>query len=508
MTAVLVTPHPEEMALERFAAGDAGDDTRTIAEHLAGCAGCRSFVASLSEDDIEIEWLSEHPEPGEIIGDYEVVRFVANGGMGSVYEAVDRTLGRKIALKVLLPFVDTDAGRSRFEREAIALASLSHPNVVTLLQVGRWNGRMYMAMEWIDGVTLHKWIKKQQRSADEIVAVFLQLARGLSAAHRAGLVHRDLKPENMMVSDEGVAKLIDFGLVQKTRNLEQRLTETNTVIGTPRYMSPEQAMGLILTARSDQFSFCVTFFEALAGQHPFGGDNTKETFRAVAEGHAPSFPTDKIASRSVVDALNRGMSFKAAERFEDLDALVRAWQETPVPSAPSVPQKRQRALLPVALGCAVLLGGLLWFGFTQTNEVAPNAQASEIVALTTSTRAENKLTTSQAEAAPDDPVHASPQVAAPSPTSISPVVALGDTPERVAKPPKARADTAPSEAQLLALIAEVETSYRQTAPSLNVGALALLDEYRRRSSGAEPSQRKKIKTAVLQWRRQFIASPL
>src|SRR5262245_38853464 len=225
---------------------------------------------------------------GDRVGRYLVLSSLGAGGMGVVFAAYDPQLDRKIALKLLrsgLAGSSKDA-RTRLQREAQAIAQLSHPNVVSVYDVGTTtDGDLYIAMEFVEGDTLTTWLKKYPRTWREIIDVFLQAARGLFAAHSVGLLHRDFKPDNVLVGGDGRVRVTDFGLARSVITPEEavrpgssgpsalnaELTATGTVLGTPRYMAPEQLTGPDIDARADQFSFCVALYEALWGVHPLPG---------------------------------------------------------------------------------------------------------------------------------------------------------------------------------------------------------------------------------------------
>ncbi|MEK7315198.1 MAG: serine/threonine-protein kinase, partial [Candidatus Eisenbacteria bacterium] len=239
---------------------------------------------------------------GALLGRYVILRHIGSGGMGVVYQAYDPKLDRQIVVKLLRPgggaASTSEAARVRLAREAQALAKLAHPNVVTVYDVGAVDDEVYIAMEFVDGVTLHDWLKAQRRSRSEIVQAFLAAGRGLAAAHRAGLVHRDFKPDNVLVSEDGRIRVLDFGLAMLEKHephtpsvagqagdalgttaiddgrgaLRTPVTQVGARLGTPRYMAPEQHMGQEdVDARADQFGFCVALHHALYGVYPFAG---------------------------------------------------------------------------------------------------------------------------------------------------------------------------------------------------------------------------------------------
>ncbi|MCH9682158.1 MAG: tetratricopeptide repeat protein, partial [Deltaproteobacteria bacterium] len=274
-----------------------------------------------------------------------VLEPLGRGGMGLVYAAYDDKLDRKVAVKIVLPseFIDQKA-RLRFQREAQALARLAHPNVVTVHEIGESDGEFYLAMEYIRGQSVDAWLGTAPQWS-EILDVFVQAGRGLMAAHRAELVHRDLKPANIMRSDDGVAKVVDFGLARSTTEfletsdaftstgpssaLSSQLTRTDVVVGTPPYMAPEQSDGSTIDARSDQYSFCVALWEALTGARPFDGTTTIELLEAKLAG-APQWPdgAPKLP-RTIIDALRRGLDAVPDKRWPSMDVLLQKLSMNP-----------------------------------------------------------------------------------------------------------------------------------------------------------------------------------
>jgi len=296
--------------------------------------------------------LFDEPLAPAKIGRFTVLRELGRGGTGVVYAAYDEELERKVAVKLLHPeatdFSKADA-RTRLLREAQAMARLSHPNIVSVHEVGTHQEQVYVAMEFVHGVTLSTWLKRQQRSWREVVDVFRQAASGLAAAHEAGLVHRDFKPQNAMVGDDGRVRVLDFGLaraegdphlfadIEQTRDpafsgssagaslraLDTSLTITGSLIGTPAYMAPEQFRGDRADARSDQFALCVALYEALFRSRPFPGDTLAELMRAVLAGHLRD-PGGAKVPRALRTAVVRGLQTRPEHRHPSMDAFIAA----------------------------------------------------------------------------------------------------------------------------------------------------------------------------------------
>jgi eukaryotic-like serine/threonine-protein kinase len=337
-TAHRPSPCPSEDELLAFLDGrlDAAG-VAAVDAHLDGCAACEQLIATGAADataatslDVARQPLSELARGAEV-GRYRIVERIGAGGMGVVYAAHDPEMDRVVALKWMRPTSGSDESQSRLAREARALAKLSHPNVVTIFDVGRSGDELYLAMERVTGRTLDDWLG-EVRPWRQIVDVLLQAGRGVAAAHRAGLVHRDLKPSNVIVGEDGRVRVIDFGLALEPRravlaHTEERatadLTKSGAVLGTPRYMAPEQHRGEPVDARSDQFSFAVMAFEALFGRPPFAGDSYLALRRAVLAGDVAT-PETSDARRVLIAPLMRALATDPGARFADLDELLTA----------------------------------------------------------------------------------------------------------------------------------------------------------------------------------------
>jgi tRNA A-37 threonylcarbamoyl transferase component Bud32 len=269
---------------------------------------------------------------------YRVVRHVANGGMASVWEAQDELLGRAVAVKLLASHLsEDDRARERFQREARAAASVSsHPNVVTVYDVGEHDGRTFMVMELLPGGTVADKLRSGEKIPPKTALRWLEeAASALDAAHAAGIVHRDVKPANMLLDDHGRLAIADFGIARLA--LEDQLTATGTVLGTAAYISPEQAAGDGATAASDRYALAVVAFELLTGERPFQADNFAAQARAHVEDPPPHASELNPALPPAVDAvLERGLAKDPADRWtssdEFLKALEGALMETPEPT--------------------------------------------------------------------------------------------------------------------------------------------------------------------------------
>nr|MCH9687629.1 serine/threonine protein kinase [Deltaproteobacteria bacterium] len=320
-----VSTSPVE-ALSPSDSGDNGDREYILAK-------VRATLASPENTDVAA---------GQHIGRFLVINKVGHGGMGAVYAAYDEQLDRKVAVKVMrVEGLPTEDDRQRFVREAQALARVSHPNVVTIHEVGKANGALFLATEFLQGQHLGEW-QRTNPGWRAIVGAYVQAGRGLAAVHEEGLIHRDFKPSNAMRTTTGIVKVLDFGLARytdatsaaetqtagdSTPSATSSLTQTGVVIGTPAYMSPEQHEGLKVDARSDQYSFCVALWEALAGARPFT-ETTLGQMSQAKSGGPPPWPSGGVPlPRRLADVLRRGLSPSPDDRWPSLDALLEhlAW---------------------------------------------------------------------------------------------------------------------------------------------------------------------------------------
>ncbi|HYR29810.1 MAG TPA: protein kinase, partial [Thermoanaerobaculia bacterium] len=307
---------------------------------------------------------------GARLGPYLIDASIGAGGMGHVYRATDTRLGRAVAIKVLPDHRLNDPQlRLRFEREARALSSLSHPNLCPVFDVGEVDNGPYLVMELLEGVTLRERLDASPLAPRKALAFGSQIAAGLAAAHAKGVVHRDLKPENIFVTPGDLLKILDFGLATTTTAANQLATEPGMVMGTAYYMSPEQVRGLPLDARSDMFSLGVVLFEMLTGQVPFSGRSAVETMNSVLVDE----PADLLPEG--VDALVRRCLEKDPEqRFTSardlmfaLDAASKSVPGTATPApvrafaAPPIatPNLRKRAAILAFTLAAIVAAALL-----------------------------------------------------------------------------------------------------------------------------------------------------
>ena len=267
-------------------------------------------------------------EPVRTLGRYRLEREVGSGGMGVVYAALDTDLGRRVAIKLLHP-EPSAATRARLLREARAMARLTHPNVVTIFEVDTIADTDFVVMELVDGGSIENWLRDERPAAEAIVEAFVGAGRGLSAAHAVGMVHRDFKPHNVLRSRSGRVLVTDFSLARDCAELPPpephagplvSLTVSGAFVGTPAYMAPEQWRHDAISPSVDQFAFCVSLWEALAGKRPFHGE-TRDELRAALE-RGPDSLDASCVPRRLRPLLLRGLRLDPAERFASMDALV------------------------------------------------------------------------------------------------------------------------------------------------------------------------------------------
>ncbi|MDP3235460.1 MAG: protein kinase [Myxococcales bacterium] len=346
------------------------------------CAGTLSspgtdeeFANTVLRDSSADQTLQKEAEPtistGGRIGRFVIIDTIGQGGMGVVYSAYDPALDRRVAIKLLRrgPGGSQDSGgTARLAREAQAMARLSHPNVVPVYDVGRRGDSLFVAMEFVDGVTLHEWLKQRSRTWRDVLAVFLAAGRGLDAAHGAGIVHRDFKPANVLVGADGRARVTDFGLARSVHaeppepaspqtpaiSLESPLTMRGSVMGTPGYMAPEQYLDQQTSPATDQYAFCVSLYEALYGARPFKGSDLSTLQRLTQAGDVPPPPKSSAAPSWLFPIIARGLATDPLKRHASMRALLSLLERDP---------SAQRRRLALAGGAALVTLGLaagLW----------------------------------------------------------------------------------------------------------------------------------------------------
>jgi len=307
---------------------------------------------------------------GTLLGRYVVLDTLGAGAMGVVFAAFDPELDRKVAIKLLLSdgasasaSVRQD-GRARLVREALALAKLSHPNVVAIFDVGTHGEAVWIAMELVEGRTLRDWLGERPRAWQEVLAVMLAAGSGLAAAHAAGLVHRDMKPDNVMIAGDGRVRVMDFGLARREASGEDGpaatgsallgalVTQVGSLIGTPAYMASEQLRGEHAGAPADVFAFCVMLWEGLHGARPFVGETIDDLQANVAAGRVVAPPPGRRAPRWLIAALTRGLAPDPRRRWPGMAALLTELEHGQTRAG----QRRRRGLIGATLAGAVAAG--------------------------------------------------------------------------------------------------------------------------------------------------------
>ncbi len=338
---------------------------------------------------------------GTEIGRYRIVSFLGRGGMGEVYEAIDSSLGRHVALKILSADAVADSRRvARFIQEARSASALNHPHVVSIHEIGEDGGVHFIAMERVDGSTLGRFFETGRLPVNRSLEILAQVADAVAAAHAAGIVHRDLKPENVMVSRDGYAKVLDFGLakLQPETILEggssastiPRMTEPGTVLGTVGYMSPEQVQGKPADARSDIFSLGCILYEAIAGRRAFQGATSIDTLHKIV--HEEPQPLREIApevSAELLRIVRKTMAKDPDERYHsakdlalDLRMLVREGSAVGAVRTVDRPRRAMLTLAGVAIALILLALAAAGLFFWRRSPSAPPPAATAFQRIT------------------------------------------------------------------------------------------------------------------------------
>jgi hypothetical protein len=330
------------------------------------------------------ELAAEQARPAALpeLENYDVISPLGRGGMGEVLLAKDKRLKRKVALKLLPSYYASNEERlRRFEQEALTASALNHPNIITIHEIGSSDDLHFIATEFVEGQTLRQRIREGVLTPAAAIDIALQVANALQAAHNAGIVHRDIKPDNIMIRHDGFVKILDFGIAKLTETSPNSSdittvpaggfeTKTGQIIGTPAYLSPEQARGLKIDGRSDLFSLGVVLYEMLFGRQPFAGPTAADVIVAILE-RDPTIPSS--INPALKRILSKALSKSCEARYQSAEAFaqdLRQLQQTPshdtVTSATTqfdlpltIPTQRHRVLLPALLLSALLLAGFL-----------------------------------------------------------------------------------------------------------------------------------------------------
>src|SRR5262245_23855667 len=314
--------------------------------------------------------------PATRLGTYEILSPLGAGGMGEVYRARDTRLGREVAIKVLPPEVSADGARlARFESEARSASALNHPNIVTIYEIGGADSISYLSMELVQGTTLRDLLAEAPLPIKRLLALSVQMADGLARAHEAGIVHRDLKPENLMITREGLVKILDFGLAKLVAKVAPALSQLPTmanptapgmVLGTVGYMSPEQAAGRPADFPSDQFSLGLILYEMATGKRAFSRGSAVETMAAIIREEPEPLgrlaPQAPAALRWIIE---RCLAKDTHERYastrdlaRDLAQLRDHISEISHEASPAQVRRRAGWLLPAAIATLMVVAAM------------------------------------------------------------------------------------------------------------------------------------------------------
>ncbi len=333
---------PEERAPFLDQACGSDDSLRREVESLLAYEERAVGFITTPPDEIAAEMLAAEQSPsliGSNLSHYRILSRLGRGGMGEVFLATDTQLGRRVAIKLLPAAFTADAERvRRFKQEARAASALNHPNIITIHEIGEAEGTHYLVTEYIEGETLRQQMTRGRLSLSSTLDAAIQVASALQAAHAAGIVHRDIKPENVMVRNDGIVKVLDFGLAKLTERQSPApkppevdtqvstvaaiSTSTGMVMGTASYMSPEQARGLKVDARSDIFSFGVVLYEMLAGRRPFVGATAGDILAAILRDEPPPLSEHSPDCPALLERIvNRCLAKTPEQRYQAASEL-------------------------------------------------------------------------------------------------------------------------------------------------------------------------------------------
>ena len=331
---------------------------------------------------------------GSRIGPFEVVDLLGAGGMGAVYRAYDPRLRREVAIKVLPPALSGDPERlQRFEREALAVARLAHPNILAIHDIGTHEGSPYLVTELLEGTTLREKINGAPLPGRRAVEYAIEIARGLAAAHEHGIVHRDIKPENLFITRDGRVKILDFGIAKLTDvdAATDATAATLTVpgfgpLGTAAYMSPEQARGLHADHRADLFSLGVVLYEMLSGVSPFKRGTAAEAMTAILREEPPELADPVICPPALNRIVRHCLVKEPSERFQSARDLVFALEAVDTAAQPDVVARRRvmngYALVMLAAGAMALVAGAMFVMGRRAGSPLPRVEITGIHRLT------------------------------------------------------------------------------------------------------------------------------
>src|SRR5215510_9044907 len=327
--------HEQRAAWLKIACDEDAELRAEVENLMANHRDSEKFLSPPALDDAaaQVAQNQELSLLGQKISHYRILSLLGAGGMGEVYLAEDTNLRRKIALKVLPVGVAQDKDRLyRFKQEAFAASALNHPNILTIFEFGAEAETHFLASELVEGETLRVRMQRSAISLSETLDITIQIASALQAAHAANIIHRDIKPENVMIRNDGIVKVLDFGLAKLIEPTPsdpdeeaptQALTQPGTIMGTARYMSPEQARGMAVDARSDLFSLGVVIYEMLTGRRPFTGETISHTIVAILEKEPPPLTgTGRHFPVEIEQIIKQALGKKVEERYQSAPALL------------------------------------------------------------------------------------------------------------------------------------------------------------------------------------------
>jgi len=334
--------------------------------------------------------LRRHLTPGAVLGDrYEIIRLLGQGGMGAVYQAQDQELERQVAIKVIRADMASNPEiLRRFKQELILARQITHKNVIRIFDLGQADGIKFITMEYIEGENLQSLLRlKKKLEPSEAANILAQVCRALEAAHHEGVIHRDLKPQNIMLDKNGRAYVMDFGIARSM--LSAGMTQTGALIGTPDYMSPEQAKGQSLDARSDLFSLGIIFYEMLSGKVPFEADTTMaKLWKRTNESARPLDELDKTIPKPLSDIVRKCLEIDPQKRFSGADELlqqIEIWQGSAagtrvVTGQASSTFPAYAKWVAAGLGVAVIVGFAVYRSRINPQPSAPHAPITLLIA--------------------------------------------------------------------------------------------------------------------------------
>ncbi|HEX4948283.1 MAG TPA: serine/threonine-protein kinase, partial [Blastocatellia bacterium] len=377
-----------------------------------------TFIEKPALEVLAKDLAQAQPRTGQHISHFQILAPLGKGGMGEVYLAQDQRLGRKVAIKLLLPeFTANKTFVERFDQEACAASALNHPNIITVYEIDETNDLHFIATELVEGQTLRQLMNNQPLEPKMALEIALQIASALQAAHSAGIVHRDIKPENVMIRSDGLVKVLDFGLAKLTENrrgdraterwsedestlalsparplAHSPLTIPGAVMGTVAYMSPEQARGQAVDHRTDLFSLGVVLYEMLAGYPPFTGSTPMDVIARILQQEPPPIPNQTL-QESVARALCKEREDRyssAAEMLRDLTRCKEKLSAVIAPSEVSAPVARFQWLVAAALLTLALVVFFVWRSRRSDLPPAPEIKSLAVLPLKSLTHEEEE----------------------------------------------------------------------------------------------------------------------